>query len=83
MNQLSSRRKLKQKSESDKGKDFSSHAYSEEGEHERLVARLDVRIKPTTVARLRLFSQDPVYATPLIDEVVDEVLHDYLIKMGY
>ncbi|HYU77273.1 MAG TPA: hypothetical protein VEL31_31785 [Ktedonobacteraceae bacterium] len=60
-----------------------SRAYSEEGKQERLVARLDVRIKPTTIARLRLFSQDLVYATPLIDEVVDEALHDYLIRMGY
>jgi hypothetical protein len=46
-----------------------NRAYSQEGKDEPLEARLSVRIKPTTLARL--------------DEAVDEALHDYLIMMGH
>jgi hypothetical protein len=41
-----------------------------------------VRIKPITLARLKLYTQDYHYGFPLLDEVVDEALHDFLISMG-
>jgi hypothetical protein len=57
-------------------------AYTTEGKNEPLEAALKVRIKPTTVARLKLLSQSNVYGYPLIDQMVDEALHDYLVLMG-
>jgi hypothetical protein len=57
-------------------------AYTTEGENEPLEAQLKVRIKPTTVARLKLLSQSNAYGYPSIDEMVDEALHDYLVLMG-
>ncbi len=58
-------------------------AYTLEGRNERLTAELKVRIKPTTIARLNLFCQSNAYGYPLIDQVVDEALHDYLVSMGH
>jgi len=58
-------------------------AYSQAGKNELLEARLTARIKSTTLARLKLYTQDYYYGFPLLDEAVDEALHDYLIMMGY
>jgi hypothetical protein len=60
-----------------------ARAYSAAGKSERFIARVPARVRPTTIARLRLFENDPFYGFPLLDEVVDEAIHDYLVKMGY
>ena len=57
--------------------------HSEAGKNEPLEAQLSVRIKPITLARLHLYTQDYHYGCPLLNEAVDEALHDYLISMGY
>jgi hypothetical protein len=54
------------------------HSLTEEGQNERFEARLQVRIKPTTVARLKLFCDAYENECPLIDEVVDTALEEYL-----
>ena len=51
-------------------------AYSEEGKNEPLAARLSVRIKPVTLARLKLYTEDAFLCFPPIDLAVDEALHD-------
>ena len=58
-------------------------AYSDAGKNESFISRVPARVRPTTIARLRLLEKDPYYGCPLLDEVVDESLHDYLVKMGY
>lgn len=58
-------------------------AYSAEGKSEGFIARVPARVRPTTIARLRLLEKDPFYGFPLLDEVVDEAIHDYLVTMGY
>lgn len=60
-----------------------NRAYSEAGKSEPLEARLLALIKPTTLARLQIYTQDYHYGFPLLDEAVDEALHDYLVMMGY
>jgi hypothetical protein len=60
-----------------------TRAYSEAGKSEPLEARLKARIKPTTLARLNLYTKDYHYGFPLLDEAVNEALHDFLVKMGY
>jgi hypothetical protein len=55
-----------------------NHAFTVEGIHEPFEARLQVRIKPNTMARLKLFCDDYDTGYPLIDEVVDKALHEYL-----
>ena len=60
-----------------------ARAYSAEGKSEGFIARVPARVRPTTIARLRLFANDPHYGFPLLEEAVDEALHDYLVKMGY
>ena len=58
-------------------------AYSAEGKSEGFISRVPARVRPTTIARLRLLEKDPHYGFPLLDEVVDQAIHDYLISMGY
>lgn len=60
-----------------------TRAYSAEGKAERFISRVPARVRPTTIARLRLLEDDPYYGFPLLDEVVDEAIHDYLVRMGY
>jgi hypothetical protein len=57
--------------------------YSEAGAQERLNAALRVAIKPTTKERLVLYCDDYDSGLLLIDEVVNEALHDYLIRRGW
>jgi hypothetical protein len=59
------------------------HAYSAAGKSEGFIARVPARVRPTTIARLHLFSKDSFYGFPDLDEAVDEALHDFLVKMGY
>jgi hypothetical protein len=47
------------------------------------VSELRVLIKPTTIARLKLYEQDYESRFPLIDQVVDEAIHDYLRTIGW
>jgi hypothetical protein len=58
-------------------------ASSGEGKHERLEAELKVRVKPLTMARLKLYAQDYSSGYPSLDELVDEALHEYLLRMGW
>jgi hypothetical protein len=58
-------------------------AYSAEGKSEGFIARVPARVRPTTIARLRLFANDPNYGFPSLDEAVDEAIHDYLVSMDY
>lgn len=60
-----------------------NRAYSEAGKNEPLEARLKALVKPTTLARLKLYTQDYHYGFPLLDEAVNEAIHDFLISMGY
>ena len=60
-----------------------TRAYSAEGESEGFISRVPARVKPTTIARLRLFSNDPHYGFPDLNQAVDEAIHDYLVLMGY
>lgn len=57
-------------------------AYSSEGKSEDFIARVPARVRPTTIARFRLLEKDPFSGFPLLDEVVDQAIHDYLVKMG-
>ena len=58
-------------------------AYSAEGKSEGFIARVPTRVRPTTIARLRLFSNDPNYGCPDLNQAVDEAIHAYLVSMGY
>ncbi len=58
-------------------------AYTAEGKSEGFISRVPARVRPTTIARLRLLEKDPHYGCPLLDEVVDQAIHDYLVSMGY
>ena len=58
-------------------------AYSAEGKSEGFIARVPARVRPTTIARLRLFSNDPNYGCPDLNQAVDEAIHAYLVSMGY
>lgn len=60
-----------------------NRVYSQAGKNELLEARLSARIKPTTLARLQLYTQDYNSGFPSLDLAVDEALHDYLVLMGY
>ena len=60
-----------------------NRAYSEEGKREPFDARLDARVRATTVARLKLLVQDPAYNFSSIDDALDEAIHDYLNRFGY
>jgi hypothetical protein len=60
-----------------------SRAYSAEGRSEGFISRVPARVRPTTIARLRLFANNPYYAHLSLDQVVDEAIHDYLVSMGY
>jgi hypothetical protein len=55
-------------------------AFGQEGKVEPLRAKLEARIKPNTMARLKLFCDDVENGFPLLDEVIDEALHDYLSR---
>jgi hypothetical protein len=45
-------------------------ACSAEGKSEGFISRIPARVRPTTIARLRLLEKDPHYGCPLLDEVV-------------
>jgi len=60
-----------------------SRAYSVAGRSEGFISRVPACVRPTTIARLRLFSNDPSYGFPSLDEAVDEAIHNYLVTMGY
>lgn len=58
-------------------------AYSDEGKSEGFISRVPARVRPTTIARLRLLEKDPHYHFSGIDEIVDEAIHGYLVNMGF
>lgn len=60
-----------------------TRAYSAAGQSEEFISRVPARVRPTTIARLQLFSNDPDYGFPSLDRAVDEAIHDYLVSMGY
>jgi hypothetical protein len=58
-------------------------ASSAAGKSERFIARVPARVRPTPIARLRLLADNPCSGFPLRNEVVDETIHDDLVKIGY
>ena len=60
-----------------------TRAYSAAGKDEGFIARVPARVRPTTIARLRLLEKEPAYGFPSLDEVVDEAIHAYLVTMGF
>jgi hypothetical protein len=60
-----------------------TYAYSAAGKSEGFISRIPARVRSTTIARLRLFSNDPHYGFPDLNQTVDEAIHEYLVKMGY
>jgi hypothetical protein len=58
-------------------------SYSDAGKSEGFISRVPARVRPTTIARLQLFANDPHYGFPDLNQAVDEALHDFLVNMGY
>ncbi len=74
---------VEQKDTSAQRQALRTRAYSVESKSEDCIARVPARVRPTTIARLRLLEKDPSYICLSLDEAVDEAIHDYLVKMGY